>query len=62
MNEHITILRDAVERLMIEVNAIDRVIPEMQLNYPNWDLQDTTDLRDSVVANLTKIIIRLDQI
>ena len=62
MNQHISILRDAVERLMVEVNAIDRVIPEMKESYPNWDLQDTTDFRDIVVQNLQDIITRLETI
>ncbi len=62
MNTHIEILRDAVERLMVEVNAIDRVIPEMRSSYPAWDLQDTTDFRDIVVTNLQDIITRLETI
>ena len=62
MNEHIAILRDAVERLMVEVNAIDRVIPEMRERYPDWDLQDSTDFRDAVVVKLNKIIRRLGDI
>ena len=62
MNEHIAILRDAVERLMVEVNAIDRVIPEMQISYPNWDLQDSTDFRDVVVVKLNEIIQKLGNI
>ena len=62
MNEHIAILRDAVERLMVEVNAIDRVIPEMRTMYPNWDLKDSTDFRDIVVVNLSEVIQRLGNI
>jgi hypothetical protein len=62
MNQHILILRDAVERLMVEVNAIDRIVPEMVTSYPNWDLQDTTDFRDIVVQNLREIITKLEAI
>jgi hypothetical protein len=62
LNTHIYILRDAVDRLMVEVNAIDRIIPEMLSSYPNWDLQDTTDFRDLVVTKLNDIITRLETI
>jgi hypothetical protein len=47
---------------MVEVNAIDRIIPEMLSSYPNWDLQDTTDFRDLVVMKLNDIITRLETI
>lgn len=62
MSTHIEILRDVVDQLMLEVNAIDRVIPEMIANYPNWDLQDVTDFRDIVVRNLQDAITRLETI
>ena len=62
MNQHIIILLEAVDRLLIQVNAIDRVIPEMKSSYPTWDLTDTTQFRDSVVASLHLAIERLNQI
>jgi hypothetical protein len=62
MDTHVQVLKEVADRLMTEINAIDRIIPYMLDAYPNWDDTDMAEFKTIVTTNLSKIIDKLEEI